>query len=101
MNWRMSGLLGAALVLALSCGPTKDDSVRVKEGESLDDVGECPGLLCVEPNQFCAELYFEYGWSPPLCVDDHICDRLDCVGPNKKCVLFDGVPVQLRCIDDK
>jgi hypothetical protein len=97
----MRGLLGAALTLALSCGPSKDDAVRIKEGQNLDDIATCPGLLCAGPNEFCAELLYEYGVSPPLCVDDHICDRFDCVKENKRCVLFDGIPVQMRCINDK
>jgi hypothetical protein len=101
MTWKIRGLLGAALAVALSCGPGKDDSVRLREGENLDDIVECPGLLCARETEFCTELLFEYGRSPPLCVSTDICDRLECVSQGKKCVLFDGIPIQLRCIDDK
>jgi hypothetical protein len=96
----MRGLIGAALALTLSCGPSKDDAVKFKEGANLDDVTECPGLLCAGFNEFCAELLFEYGRSPPLCVTDKICERFDCVGEGRRCVLFDGVPVQMRCIKE-
>jgi hypothetical protein len=100
MTWQMKGLLGAALAVVLSCGPSKDDSVRLKEGANLDDIVECPGLLCAGAAEFCTELLFEYGRSPPLCVTDDICSRLECVGPGRRCVLFDGIPIQLRCIKD-
>jgi hypothetical protein len=96
----MRGLLGAALVMGLSCGPSKEDSVRLKEGANLDDIVECPGLLCAGETEFCAEILYEYGESPPVCVTDSICDRFECVGKNKRCVFFDGIPVQMRCIDN-
>ena len=102
MNGIMKGLLGAALAAVLSCGPGKDDAMRLKEGANLDDISECPTLLCTDVTApFCTELLFEYGRSPPLCVDpDDICERLDCVEAGRRCVLFEGIPIQLRCIKD-
>lgn len=117
MSWQFRGLLGVALVVALSCGPGRDESVKIKEGQNLDDIAECPGLLCPgeyfdPPTEFCGEMHFDYGWSPPLCLPNgngrnesgqiipNICNRLDCVGQGKKCAAFDGVPVQVYCIDD-
>lgn len=101
MNWRMSGLLGAALVAQLSCGPSAAEAMKLKEGSSLDDIRECPVLLCAGEREFCAELLFEYGRSPPLCVTTNICERFECLEPGRRCVLFDGVPVQARCIRDE
>jgi hypothetical protein len=100
MTWKTSGLLGAALMVVLSCGPSKDEAVRLKEGQNLDDIGECPTLLCPGLEEVCTELLFEYGRSPPLCVDPRdICERMECLEAGRECVLFDGIPVQLRCID--
>jgi hypothetical protein len=101
MTWKTKGLLGVALVTVLSCGPSKDEAVRLKEGSNLDDIVECPALLCAQPNEFCTELLFEYGRSPPLCVTDDICNRLDCLEEGRRCVLFDGIPIQLRCIKEE
>jgi hypothetical protein len=101
MTWKTSGLLLAALVGVLSCGPSKDEAVRLKEGQNLDDVVECPALLCAGLDEVCTELLFEYGRSPPLCVDPRdICERMECLEEGRRCVLFDGIPVQLRCIKD-
>lgn len=116
MSWQMRGLLGAALLMVLSCGPSKDDAVRVKEGESLEGVLECPGLICAGEGvtEFCGEVLFEFGQSPPICLPykykkegeadtdppHNTCDLFQCVKDGKRCVLFDGVPVQVRCIDD-
>ncbi|WP_224361376.1 hypothetical protein [Hyalangium versicolor] len=99
MTWQIRGLLGAVLAVVLSCGPGKDDAVRVKEGETLEGIDECPGLLCAGEQYFCTELLFEYGRSPPLCVTSDICNKLECLDSGKKCVLFDGIPVQLRCVN--
>lgn len=100
MTGKTSGLLGAALAVVLSCGPSRDEAVRLKEGANLDDVSTCPSLLCAGQNEFCAELLFEYGRSPPLCVTDDICSRFDCLEEGRRCVLFDGVPVQMRCVKE-
>ncbi|MFL5343805.1 MAG: hypothetical protein ACJ8AT_03390 [Hyalangium sp.] len=117
----MSGLLGAALAMALSCGPGRDDSVRLKEGQNLDDVAECPVLFCPgetgfpeTETEFCGEMHFDYGWSPPLCLPTgrgvdretqqpipSIFDRIECVGTHKRPVRFDGAPIQVYCIDDQ
>jgi hypothetical protein len=99
MTWKTSGLLLAALVGVLSCGPSKDEAVRLKEGQNLDDVVECPALLCAGLDEVCTELLFEYGRSPPLCVNPRdICERMECLEEGRRCVLFDGIPVQLRCV---
>ncbi|SET76376.1 hypothetical protein [Stigmatella erecta] len=105
MTWRMRGVLGVALAgVMLSCGPSEDEAMKLKEGSTLDDVVECPYLYCGYDNQgeflLCAELLFEYGRSPPLCVDSRICERLDCLKPGRRCVAFDGIPYQIRCIKD-
>jgi hypothetical protein len=100
MIWKMKGLLGVALLAVLSCGPSKDEAMRLKEGANLDDVIECPALICADVNQFCTELLFDYGRSPPLCVETNICERMDCLEEGRRCVLFDGIPIQARCIDD-
>jgi hypothetical protein len=105
MTWKTSGLLGAALaVVVLSCGPGKDEAVRLKEGANLDDVQECLGVICetaTVPLTFCSQLIFEYGRSPLLCVNaETICDRLDCVSEGRKCAVFQGEPYQVYCIKD-
>ncbi len=101
MTWKKSGLLGAALAVVLSCGPSKDEAFRLKEGENLDDIVECPALLCAGVNELCVEMLFDYGRSPPLCVDpSEICERMECLEEGRRCVLFDGIPVQMRCIED-
>ncbi len=114
MTWIKRGLLGVALTVVLSCGPGKDDSVRVAEGETLEGIFECPTLLC-GVNELCTEVLFEYGRSPPLCLPirykkegegedippHETCELFECVGPGKRCVIFDGIPFQLRCVDDE
>jgi hypothetical protein len=87
-------------MVVLSCGPGKDEAVKLKEGSNLDDIRTCPALLCAGEREFCAELLFEYGRSPPLCVTQEICERLECLEAGRRCVFFDGVPVQLRCIKE-
>jgi hypothetical protein len=94
----MRGLLGVALAAVLSCGPSDAEAVRIKEGASLEGIRECPTLLCAGVDERCTELLFEYGRSPPLCVVPRdICDRLECVEAGRECVIFDGIPFQLRC----
>lgn len=101
MTWPMRGLLGAALAALLSCGPSDAEAMKLKEGSNLDDIVECPVLLCADPDRFfCGELLFDYGRSPPLCMETDICERMDCLEPNRRCVLFDGLPVQVRCIEN-
>ncbi|MDY7227464.1 hypothetical protein [Hyalangium rubrum] len=94
----MRGLLGAALAAVLSCGPSDAEAMKLKEGRNLDDVVECPALLCADELEFCGEMLFDYGRSPPLCLTTDICARVDCLEPNRRCVLFDGLPVQVRCV---
>lgn len=100
MTWRTRGLLGAALTaVVLSCGPSDDEAMRLKEGANLDDVEECPALLCLGQQEFCAELLFDYGQSPPVCVETDICERMECLKQGRECVIFDGIPYQVRCIE--
>jgi len=99
MNWKLRGLLGVALAAVLSCGPGKDDAMRLKEGSNLDDIRECPALLCANVDELCTELLFEYGRSPPLCVPQNICERLDCLEQGRRCVIFEGIPFEARCIN--
>jgi hypothetical protein len=96
----MCGLLGAALAALLSCGPSDAEAMKLKEGRDLNDIGECPALLCASDSEFCGELLFEYGRSPPLCMPIDICDRMDCLEPDRVCRLFEGLPAQVRCVKD-
>jgi hypothetical protein len=96
----MRGLLGLALAAVLSCGPSDAEAMKLKEGSNLDDIVECPALLCADPKAFCGELLFEYGRSPPLCMHTDICERMDCLRPGRTCTLFEGLPAQVRCIED-
>jgi hypothetical protein len=99
MNWKLRGLLGVALAAVLSCGPGKDDAMRLKEGSNLDDIRECPALLCASVDELCTELLFEYGRSPPLCVPQNICERMDCLEQGRRCVIFEGIPFEARCVN--
>jgi hypothetical protein len=98
MTWRISGLLGAALAVLLSCGPSDAEAMKLKEGSGLSDIGECPLLVCNQ-SLFCGELLFEYGRSPPLCMPIDICDRMECLRQGRVCVLFEGLPAQVRCVE--
>ncbi|QDE92992.1 hypothetical protein BHS06_30660 [Myxococcus xanthus] len=85
-------------VCASSCGVSEDEAVLPKEGESLSDAPYCGSFGCVNPYQFCAEIFLEFGRSPPICVFDDICERLECANSNRTCALFDGFPAQVKCI---
>jgi hypothetical protein len=98
MTWKTRGLLGVALAAVLSCGPGRDDAMRLKEGSTLEDVVECPILLCGDVTELCTELLFEYGRTPPLCVPQNICERMECLEQGRRCVIFEGIPFQARCI---
>jgi len=100
MTWRICGLLGVALAALLSCGPSDSEAMKLKEGRDLSDIGECPTLLCIEESKFCGELLFDYGRSPPLCMPIDICERLDCLKEGRTCTLFEGLPAQVRCVED-
>jgi hypothetical protein len=107
----MCGLLGAALAALLSCGPSDAEAMKLKEGRSLNElpqeeidegrreIPECPALLCADASAFCGEVLFEYGRSPPLCLHIDICDRMECLEPNRTCTLFEGLPAQVRCVE--
>ncbi len=84
----------------LSCGPSDAEAMKLKEGRNLDDIIECPVLLCAASDEFCGELLFDYGRSPPLCMKIDICERMDCLKPGRTCTLFEGLPAQVRCIED-
>ncbi|HEX8704087.1 MAG TPA: hypothetical protein VF815_34965 [Myxococcaceae bacterium] len=100
MTWRICGLLGAALAAMLSCGPSDDEAMKLKEGENLNDISECPFLFCDALDEFCGELLFDYGRSPPLCMKIDICERLECLESGRTCALFEGQPAQVRCVED-
>jgi hypothetical protein len=100
MTRRICGLLGAALAALLSCGPSDAEAMKLKEGRDLNDISECLGLFCEADDEFCGELLFEYGRSPPLCMRIDICERMDCLEPGRTCALFEGQPAQVRCIKD-
>jgi hypothetical protein len=99
MALRIAMLLSATLVLSTGCGVSEDEVVRLKEGESLADTPYCGSLGCSDPFRFCAELFLEFGRSPPLCVVDNVCDRLECAKGGRRCAVFDGFPGQVKCID--
>jgi hypothetical protein len=73
--------------------------MRLKEGSNLDDIRECPALLCASVDELCTELLFEYGRSPPLCVPQDICERMDCLEQGRRCVIFEGIPFEARCVN--
>ena len=100
MNWKIRGLLGAALAVVLSCGPGKDDAMRLKEGQNLSDIVECPALLCAGPTELCTELLFEY--EAPLAALVRAGQHLREAGlpgaGTLRCVIFEGIPFEARCI---
>ncbi len=100
LSRRMRSLVFSVLaVCASSCGVSEKEAVRLKEGASLDDAPYCGSFGCANPYQFCTELFLEFGRSPPICVFDDICERLECVKAGRTCALFDGFPAQVKCID--
>ncbi|NMO23257.1 hypothetical protein HPC49_49305 [Pyxidicoccus fallax] len=100
LSWRKSVLVFSALaVLGSACGVDDDEVVKLKEGESLADAPYCGSFGCEEFDQFCAELFLDFGRSPALCITDDICDRLECANSNRRCAIFDGFPGQVKCID--
>ena len=106
MPWRIRGLLGAAaLVVLTSCGVTKDEAVRLKEGQSLGDptVGlqYCSSFGCPYDGQLCVEVFFDYGPSPALCLFPDACNRLECEKEGNECAFFGGFPGQVKCMAKK
>lgn len=100
LSWRKTALVCSALaVLGSACGVDEDEVVKLKEGESFADAPYCGSFGCEDPFQFCAEIFLEFGRSPPICVSDDICARLDCANPQRQCAVFDGFPGQVKCID--
>lgn len=96
---RIAVLLSATLVLVTGCGVDEDEVVKLKEGENLSDTPYCGGAGCLDPYRYCAELFLDFGRSPPLCVVENICDRLECANTNRRCAVFEGFPGQVKCID--
>ncbi|NTX03314.1 hypothetical protein HUA74_10005 [Myxococcus sp. CA051A] len=84
--------------LATACGVDDDEVVRVKEGESLADAEYCGSFGCDQLNEFCAEVFLEFGRSPPICITEDVCERLECANTNRRCAIFDGFPGQVKCI---
>ncbi|MCP3168337.1 hypothetical protein [Myxococcus qinghaiensis] len=82
-----------------ACGVDDDEVVRVKEGESLADADYCGSFGCADSFEFCAEVFLEFGRSPPICVTEDVCARLECANANRRCAIFDGFPGQVKCID--
>ena len=84
---------------------TRDEAVRLKEGQTLGDaeiggLEYCTSFGCPYDGQACLEVFFEYGRSPALCLfAAEVCDRVECETPGKVCALFDGFPGQVKCID--
>lgn len=100
----LSGAVAALAVLA-SCGVSEEEAVRYKDEaarQSIRNSELCSNVGCIADPQayFCAELFFEFGRSPPLCVDpDTICEMLECQAEGRRCATFDGFPGQVKCID--
>ncbi|MCP3102269.1 hypothetical protein LZ198_25700 [Myxococcus sp. K15C18031901] len=92
-------VFGVLSALGSACGVDEDEVVRLKEGESLADAPYCSSVGCTGAYEFCAELFFDFGRSPPLCITDDICERLECANSNRRCAIFDGFPGQVKCID--
>jgi hypothetical protein len=105
MRWPIRGLVGAAALMMLTaCGVTEDEAVRVKEGQTLKDprtaqLEYCTTLGCLYEDQYCLEVFFEYGASPALCLDLAVCERLECEKEGRRCAIFEGFPGQVKCID--
>ena len=86
----------AALLLLAACGPHEGRGLAVVGEARLGAQPECFSLSCADPALRCSQLFFDYGRSPPLCVESNICDRLTCaIG---QCTVFDGLPLQVKCI---
>jgi len=110
MPWRNRGLLSALLLGLASCGVAPEEAVYLKEGETLGgspnpvyNVGleYCTSYGCsVRDAQFCVELLFDYGRSPPLCVPRDVCDRLRCAKQGYECRIFEGISQvgEVRCV---
>ena len=95
-----------ALVGLGACGVTKDEAVRLKDGQTLGDpqlgLEYCTSFGCLYDGEACVEVFFEYGRSPALCLYlADICDKVECETPGKQCAVFDGFPGQVKCIDPK
>ncbi len=106
MARRMRVLSGAVAALAMlaSCGVSEEEAVRYKDEEARQSIRNsplCGNIGCpYEQAFFCAELFFEFGRSPALCVDpDTICQMLECQAEGRECATFDGFPGQVKCID--
>ncbi len=92
-------MFSALTVLGAACGVDEDEVIKLREGENLEDIPYCGSFGCEDIYAFCAELFFDFGRSPPLCVPENICERMECANPNKRCAVFDGFPGQVKCID--
>lgn len=100
LSRRMRVLVFSAVsALATACGVDEDEVVRLKEGESLADAEYCGSFGCEQSFEFCAEVFLEFGRSPPICIADDVCERLECANKNRRCAIFDGFPGQVKCID--
>ncbi|MFP2926213.1 hypothetical protein ACLESO_13545 [Pyxidicoccus sp. 3LG] len=92
-------MFSALAVLGSACGVDDDEVVVLKEGESLEDASYCGSFGCTNPLDLCAELFFDFGRSPAICVPDSICERLDCAKEGRTCAVFNGFPGQVKCIE--
>ncbi len=107
MRWPTKAVLGAvALVGLAACGVSDDEAVRLKEGATLGVAGRgglrnCTALGCGYQDEFCVQVFFEYGRSPAVCVAPDICERLECQQAGQQCAIFDGFPGQVKCIEPR
>jgi hypothetical protein len=101
MPWRIRGLLCTALLGLAACGVSEDEAVRLKEGAELRtpnrELEYCTSFGCRYEDEYCLEVFFEYGRSPALCLPLNVCDRLECLEAGGECRIYDGFPGQVRC----
>ena len=92
---------GAALACSCSsCGPGKDDACASRRAPTWRTSASARPCCCASPADLCAELLFEYGRSPPLCVPDNICERLDCLEQGRRCASSRASPSRRAASSD-
>jgi hypothetical protein len=91
--------MALAAAVLVSCGVSEDEAVKLREGQTLNDLPFCGSFGCADPAAWCLELFFEFGTSPPLCArPSNICERLECFQQGQECRVFEGFPGQVRCV---
>ncbi|XXF77188.1 hypothetical protein P2318_29665 [Myxococcaceae bacterium GXIMD 01537] len=106
---RVLGGAVAALALLASCGVSEEEAVTYRDETARQFIREsevCTSLGCPldprAPNSpiVCVEVFFEFGRSPALCLPlENLCEQFSCQAAGRKCVVFEGFPGQVKCID--